>query len=689
MNKKAKSVEDSSSMPGEKCAIFGVYGKKLEAARLTFFGLYALQHRGQESTGISSSDGKEIRTHKAMGLVTQVYTEHDLGKLTGSMAIGHNRYSTYGGSFFEHTQPATGKKNIIALAHNGNLPETKKLITFLHEKGLKDETKGLSDSRLMHLALEYLLERGLSLESAIKEAFPLFTGAFSLLVMTKDKMAAVRDSYGIRPFSIGTLNGSGYIFSSETCAIDTVGGKTLREVIPGEMVVVGKNGLKSYQLTPPNQKLDIFEFVYFSRPDSMIMGKRVYEVRKNLGIELAREYQVKADVVIPVPDSSVPAATGYSIESKIPLELGLIKNRYVGRTFIMPDPRLRDRGIKMKLNPIPEVVKGKRVILVDDSIVRGNTTKKLIRLVREAGAKEVHLLISSPPVRFPDFYGIDTPVQKDLIGANKSVKEIEEFTGADSLYYLSYRGLIKATGLTEDVFCTSCFSGNYPIDIGDNKKNIKYKTGPKKIVVLISDAGTGTNLQGIIDAIESKKLNAKIVAVISDKAGAYGLVRAKRHNIPTIICPKKEELITLLDKLNPVFICLAGWKQIISDEVLKAFPNKILNTHPGLIPDTIDGTVLNPDGTKGVWNKGKMTDVAIQNFFDSKAIYAGCSNHFLSDEFDFGKVHGRCFEKIRKGDTIDTLYERLKKKENALYVKVLQQLCKNGNKFEHKTITIA
>lgn len=688
MIKKDKSVENSNTLIGEKCAIFGIYGKNLEAARLTFFGLYALQHRGQESTGISSSDGKEIKTHKAMGLVTQVYTEYDLEKLTGSMAIGHNRYSTYGGSFFEHTQPATGKKNIIALAHNGNLPETKKLIAFLHENGLHKETSGLSDSRLMHLALEYLLDKGLSLENAIKEAFPLFTGAFSLLVMTKDKMAAVRDAYGIRPFSIGTLNGSGYIFSSETCAIDTVGGKTLREVLPGEMVVVGKNGLKSYKLAPSNQKLDIFEFVYFSRPDSMIMGKRVYEVRKNLGIELAKEYLVKADVVIPVPDSSVPAATGYSMQSKIPLELGLIKNRYVGRTFIMPDPRLRDRGIKMKLNPIPEAVKGKKVILVDDSIVRGNTTKKLVRLVREAGAKEVHLVISSPPVKFPDFYGIDTPVQKDLIGANKTVKEIEEFTGADSLYYLSFRGLIKATELPEDVFCTSCFTGNYPIDIGDNKKNIIYEKEPKKLVVLISDAGTGTNLQGIIDAIESKKLNARIVTVISDKEGAYGLIRAKRHNIPTEICSKKEDLVTLLDKFDPAFICLAGWKQIISDDVLKAFPNKILNTHPGLIPDTLGGTVLNPDGTKGIWNKGKMTDAAIQNFFDNKVAYAGCSNHFLSDEFDFGKVLGRCFEKIKKGDTIDTLYERLKKKENMLYVKVLQQLCKNGNKFEHQTITI-
>jgi amidophosphoribosyltransferase len=688
MIKKDKVVENQNREIGEKCGIFGIYGKNIEAARLTFFGLYALQHRGQESTGISSSDGKEIKTYKAMGLVTQVYNEHDLEKLKGSMAIGHNRYSTYGGSFFEHTQPVTGRKNIVALAHNGNLPQTKKLIDFLHANGLRMETDGLTDSRLMHLALEHLLVKGLSIEDAIREAFPLFTGAFSLLVMTKDKMVGVRDAYGIRPFSIGTINGSGYVFSSETCAIDTVGGKVLREILPGEMVVVSKGKLKSYKLAKPNQKLDIFEFVYFSRPDSMILGKRVYDVRKNLGLELANECAVEADVVIPVPDSSVPAATGYSIGTKIPLELGLIKNRYVGRTFIMPDPRLRERGVKIKLNPIPEVVRGKRVILVDDSIVRGNTTRKLVALVKSAGAKEVHLLISSPPVMFPDFYGIDTPIQKNLIGANKTVKQIEKFTGADSLYYLSYRGLIKATGLPEDVFCTSCFTGNYPIDIGDKKDNIKYSKEEKTLAVLVSDAGTGTNLQAIIDAIEKKKLNAKIVAVISDKESAYGLIRAKRHKIPTKVCPKKQDLVTLLDKLNPTFVCLAGWKQIISDDVLKAFPNRILNTHPGLIPDAIDGKVINPDGTKAIWNKGKMTDAAIQNFFLQRSTYAGCSNHFLSEEFDFGKVLGRCFEKIKKGDTIDTLYERLKKKENALYVKVLKGLCKNGNKFDIKPITI-
>lgn len=462
-------VIDSKRL-NEECAVFGVYGNT-NAARLTYFGLYALQHRGQESSGISSSDGTTIITHKDMGLVTHVYDEESLGKLKGRTAIGHNRYSTYGGSFFEHTQPAIGKKNIVALAHNGNLPETKRLKLFLSSKGFESELDSLSDSGLMHLCLEYLVDSGLSLENAVQKAFPLFTGAFSLLIMTKDALIAVRDQYGIRPFSIGKLNG-GYVFSSETCAIDTINGKFLRDVKPGEMVVLDKRGLTSHQLVPSKQKLDIFEFVYFSRPDSMLLGKSVYGVRKQLGIHLAKEYPIKADVVLPVPDSAIPAATGYAIEMSIPLELGLVKNRYVGRTFIMPDQRLRN-SIHAKLNPIEEVIKNKKVVVIDDSIVRGTITRRLTKMIRDAGAKEVHLLISSPPIRYPDFYGIDTPVQNDLIAANKSIEKIEEYTQADSLHYLSYEGLIQATGLPEDVFCTSCFTGKYPIDIGDNKKNIR------------------------------------------------------------------------------------------------------------------------------------------------------------------------------------------------------------------------
>lgn len=454
----------------DKCGVFGVYGEGLDAARLTYFGLYALQHRGQESSGISASNGKTIRTHKAMGLVAQVYTEEILESLKGTMAIGHNRYSTSGGSFHEHTQPFIDDDGSFVLAHNGNLPRVDKLIDFLKSKNLP--TEQYNDSGLMHAAVLYYLKSGNSLEDSLKEAFPLFTGAFSLLVMTKDKIVAVRDHFGIRPLSIGKLNG-GFVFASETCALDTVNATYIRDVEPGEMVIVDKNGLSSHMLAKAIPKLDIFEFVYFSRPDSLLYKKRVYDVRKNLGKELAKEYPLEADVVVPVPDSSIPAAIGYAQVTGIPFEFALIKNRYIGRTFIMPDQKLRDRGVQMKLNPIQEEIEGKKVVLIDDSIVRGTTLRKLVAIVRQAGAKEVHVLSSCPPVKYPDFYGIDTPFQKDLIGAQMSVAKIEKFIGADSLYYLSYKGLIKATELPEHMFCTSCFTGEYPIDIGEKAKSIK------------------------------------------------------------------------------------------------------------------------------------------------------------------------------------------------------------------------
>lgn len=454
----------------EKCAVFGIYGPQLEAARLTYFGLYALQHRGQESSGISSTDGLEIRTHKSMGLVAQVYSEEILDMLKGNMAIGHNRYATSGGSFQEHTQPYTDQDNLVSLAHNGNLPNVEKLEKFLKSKKIK--TKHLNDSGLMHAAISYYLKKGETLEGAIAKLFPLFTGAFSLLVMTKDKIAAVRDSYGIRPFSLGRIGG-GYVVASETCAIDTVDGIFIRDIEPGEMVIIDKNGLTSHTLAKPQQKLDIFEFVYFARPDSILLGKKVYMVRKNLGKLLANEHPLDVDVVIPVPDSSIPAAIGYAETLKIPFDFGLVKNRYIGRTFIMPDQKLRDRGVRMKLNPVSEILSGKRVAIIDDSIVRGTTSKQIVKMVRDAGATQVHVLSSCPPVRYPDFYGIATPTQKQLIGSQMSIAEIKEFIGADSLSFLSYKSLIEATGLPEDVFCTSCFTGRYPIDIGKHKKEIK------------------------------------------------------------------------------------------------------------------------------------------------------------------------------------------------------------------------
>ncbi len=453
-----------------KCGIFGVYGKDLDVARLTYFGLYALQHRGQESSGIAVSNGKKISVHKKSGLVAQVYAEKDLKKLKGYISIGHNRYSTSGGVYDTHIQPVFSNNGEVALAHNGNLPVVKKLKEFLKEKGVL--AKGLNDSELMHCVVQYHLKNGQSLEEAVKLSYPLFTGAFCLLIMTKDKIIALRDPYGIRPFSLGKLNG-GYIFSSETCAIDTVGGQTIREIKPGEMIVVDANGLRSYQLEKSNQKLDIFEFVYFARPDSSILGERVHDVRKNLGRELARECKLNADVVIPVPDSSIPAAIGYSEISKIPFDVGLVKNRYIGRTFILPDQKLREKSVQMKLNPIRNIIEGKRVVVVDDSIVRGTTLRQLVAMMRRNGAKEVHILSSCPPVVFPDFYGIDTPSQKELIASHRSILQIKEHINADSLYFLSYKGLLKATNLSEDVFCTSCFTGEYPIDIGKNAKKIK------------------------------------------------------------------------------------------------------------------------------------------------------------------------------------------------------------------------
>jgi amidophosphoribosyltransferase len=468
------SVELNSFAPSihEKCGIFGIYGKDMEAARLVHTGLWALQHRGQESSGISSTNGKSINTHKGTGLVAHVYDEKSLKKLKGHIAIGHNRYSTSGGSDSCHNQPVVNEGGLLSLAHNGNLPVTRKLESFL--KGKHIDTSNLNDSELMHMALSVHLHRGLTIEAAIIECFPLFTGVFSLLIMTNKKLIAIRDTCGVRPLSIGKLNG-GYIFSSETCALNIVDATYLRDVQPGEMVTVDENGLQSYQLKEGHEKLDAFEFVYFARPDSVLLGKSVNEVRKNLGRYLAFESKVKADIVIPVPDSAIPAAIGFSEVSKTPFDHGFIKNRYIHRTFIRPAQNVREKAVSLKLNVLSDVIRGKDVIIIDDSLVRGTTSKKIIELIRNKGAKKVHLLISSPPVLYPDFYGIDTPKQSDLLAANMSIEKIKEYIGADTLQFLSYEGLIKATGLSEKNLTTSCFSGVYPVDIGAKLKKVVMK----------------------------------------------------------------------------------------------------------------------------------------------------------------------------------------------------------------------
>jgi len=470
------AIQATDRQLNEKCAVFGVYGAGPEAARLTFYGLWALQHRGQESSGIVSSDSKRLYRHTAPGLVANVYHEEDLEQLPGRMAIGHNRYSTSGGADGRHNQPCITSDHTLALAHNGNLPVTDKLEAFLKKRGVS--TAKLNDSGMMTAAIGWYQQEGSSLEQAIIKSYPLFQGAFSAVVMDAQKLVAFRDECGIRPLSIGKL-GDGYVVSSESCAFDTIGATFLRDVRPGELVVLNKSGLTSYQVVEPRPKLDIFELVYFARPDSLMAGQRVNDVRKNLGRELAKEVALKADVVVPVPDSSIPMALGYAEQSGIPFEMGLVKNRYIHRTFIRPTAELRVRDLKMKLNPVIETLRGKRVVLMDDSIVRGTTMRQVVEMMYTAGARELHLLISSPPIRYPDFYGINTPNQADLLAARMSVTEMRAHLGSDSLHFLSFDGMIKATGLPADVFSTSCFDGVYPISIGNRAESIKQKH-PKK-----------------------------------------------------------------------------------------------------------------------------------------------------------------------------------------------------------------
>ena len=453
----------------EKCAVFAVYGQNFEAARLCFFGLYALQHRGQEGSGIVTSDGTTLHVHRGVGLVNQVYTEESIQKLPGTIAIGHNRYSTSKGSDSDHLQPVIGRDRQVALAHNGNLPSTKALEKFLKSHGIA--TQNYNDSELMTEAIKYYLNQDKTLPEAVAEAYPLFTGAFSLVIMTTDTLVAVRDSCGIRPLCMGTLN-SGYIIASETCALDTVHAEFTREIAPGETVIIDATGVHSQQLAEPTQKLDIFEFIYFSRPDSNLLGINVDAVRREMGIQLARETNIIADLVVPVPDSGISAAQGFAEATKIPYYTALVKNRYIGRTFIAPEQHLREQMVRMKLNPIRAAIEGRRIVLIDDSIVRGTTSPAVINLLREAGAKEIHFLVSSPPYRYPDFYGMDVPEQDKLIAFHKSHEEIRTFLNVDSLHYLSYDGMIAATGLPESTFCASCFNGIYPIDIHERRKNV-------------------------------------------------------------------------------------------------------------------------------------------------------------------------------------------------------------------------
>jgi len=459
----------------EECGVVAIY-QNPEAEKLAYLGLHALQHRGQESAGIVTSNGMALHAHKAMGLVADIFVEDVLSKLRGSLAIGHTRYSTAGDSAILNAQPimVQSNKGMMALAHNGNLVNAAEIRGRLESQGSIFQTN--SDTEvIVHLIA---LSKEHTLPEAMADALRRVEGAFSLVMLSPDRIFAARDSRGFRPLAMGRIPAASgekqdtIVFASETCAFDLIGAAYERDVKPGELVVVGPEGIKSYFYAPAQpQSSCIFEHVYFSRPDSLVFGRAVQDSREEMGRELAREAPVEADIVVPVPDSGVTAAMGYAAESGIPFRFGLIRNHYVGRTFIEPRQSVRDFGVKLKLNPVRSLLEGKRVILIDDSIVRGTTSKKIVRLVRGAGAKEVHMRISCPPTISPCFYGVDTPSKKELIAANKSVEEIRQFIGADSLSYLSLDGLKKACADGEKTtYCSACYTGTYPtnwVDIED------------------------------------------------------------------------------------------------------------------------------------------------------------------------------------------------------------------------------
>lgn len=451
----------------DECGVFGVYAPGEDVARLAYFGLFALQHRGQESAGIAVTDGKQMVLRKEMGLVTQVFNEDILQNMAGFAAVGHTRYSTTGSSVLRNAQPMLCRLpsgESLAVAHNGNLINTESLRTELLNRGTIFESTNDSEV-IAHLVAEGM---DLGIEEAVRKAIIRLEGAFSLVIMTNDTVVGVRDAYGVRPLCLGRLGQSHWVLASETCALNTVGAAFVRDVTPGEMIVIGPTGWKSVKAVDmQRQALCMFETIYFARPDSNMYGQSLHAARRHMGAELYLEHPVEADLVIGVPDSGTPAALGFAEKSGIPFGEGMVKNRYIQRTFIQPNQRMREMGVRMKLTPIREALEGKRVVMVDDSIVRGTTTGKIVRLLLDAGAKEVHVRISSPPVAHPCFYGIDMASQDQLIASRATVEEIRQHIGATSLGYLSTDGLSRAMSLSNDNFCLACFTGTYPIPIPD------------------------------------------------------------------------------------------------------------------------------------------------------------------------------------------------------------------------------
>lgn len=458
----------------EECGVFGICSQDDNVSRLAFFGLFSLQHRGQESAGIAASDGKQIRLHRDMGLVTQIFQENILSQLSGHTAIGHTRYSTTGSSILRNIQPMMCECEFgeLALAHNGDLVNAGQIREELTAQGIHFETTNDSEVIIKLISLS----NATTIEDAIADAMKKIRGAYAVVVLTKDKLIGFRDPFGIRPLSIGRLNGSSYVLASETCAFNTIGAEFIREVEPGEIISINSEGLAEKQGVPTKRNaLCVFEYVYFARPDSHMYGRTMHDARRRMGHELAKEHPCPgAHIVFPLPNTGTPAAIGLAEASRIPFAEAVIKNHYIHRTFIQPDQRMRELGVRMKMTPLKETLAGRRVVMVDDSIVRGTTIGPTIKMIRDAGAVEVHVRIASPPIKHPCFYGIDTANQNELIAAKLSVEEIRKHIGADSLGFLSLGGLVRAIGVKKDKLCCACLDGKYPIEVSKEAKLSKF-----------------------------------------------------------------------------------------------------------------------------------------------------------------------------------------------------------------------
>ncbi|WP_445156006.1 amidophosphoribosyltransferase [Arthrobacter sp. Hor0625] len=521
--------------PQDACGVFGVWAPGEEVAKLTYYGLYALQHRGQESAGIATSDGKRINVYKDMGLVSQVFDETTLNTLTGHLAVGHCRYSTTGASHWANAQPTLGATatGTVALAHNGNLTNTAELKAMIVERNggqLTGEMKqgNTSDTALVTALLQG--EDGKSLEQTALDLLPMIKGGFCFVFMDEGTLYAARDTYGIRPLVLGRLE-RGWVVASEQSALATVGASFIREIEPGEFIAIDEQGVRSQRFAEPTPAGCVFEYVYLARPDAAIAGRSVYESRVEMGRQLARENTQEADIVIPVPESGTPAAVGYAEESGIPFAHGFVKNAYVGRTFIQPSQTLRQLGIRLKLNALESVIRGKRVVVVDDSIVRGNTQRAIVRMLREAGAAAVHVKISSPPVKWPCFYGIDFASRAELIANGATIEEISQAIGADSLAYISEDGMIGATRQPRERLCTACFTGKYPIELpGADKlgKNLLERTDlggkPAGLPAMAATPGSPGATSGATADAATADATAAIPADAdpAEKAGATG-----------------------------------------------------------------------------------------------------------------------------------------------------------------------